>query len=37
MFTPIYKLLLGQLVRTDSSHRLYVTYATPQEPRDVSV
>jgi hypothetical protein len=34
---PIYKPLLGQLVRTNSSYRLHTTYTTPQEPRDVSI
>jgi hypothetical protein len=28
MFTPVYKPLLRQLVRTNSSYRLYITYTT---------
>jgi hypothetical protein len=28
MFIPIYKLLLRQLVGTNSSYRLYITYTT---------
>ena len=37
MFMPVYKPLLGQLVKTNSSYGLRATYTTPQEPRDVSI